>query len=1192
MKKWLLCGWLFLLSSYSFSEDIDLYFGGASAQTTFKPQVLIIFDNSGSMNTLEEVKSPYDPDTEYEAVGSLNALSDKFIYFTKGSGIDGSSLPAPDSPSETRRFLDDINSCATAREILAEQGFYTGYVREYTFSGNSGSWQEIPDNNGANIDVIDCQDDVIQSNPDNALFEKPNKSTVDLPDGYPANGLGSKSSPIYHASTTAESDVDWSGEVVTLYTDNYLRWAANDAIATVNLSRLAVAKDAVTQLIRSAPFAEFGLQIFNYDHPGENTRDGGRIVFGIQDMDADARDDLINIIDLEIDGETNTPLCETLYEATRYFGGKSVDFGDDDSDYSSYTGNTPPRDTSIEDSGKYVSPLTCNDEIFVILITDGQPTRDLAADTDIAALSTRDPFDVNGTDNYLAVLAEWMHNNDINDDLADVQTATLFTIGFGEDAINDAGALLREAAELGGGEYYPADDASALASALQSAIAGIGSTNSSLTSASVASNNFDRTETLNSVYYAMFLPDNGARWAGNLKKYKVEKGIQLDVNDKAAVDGSGKFVDDAQSYWSSSVDGNDVVEGGVAEMLSQKTDRVIYSNLGNNGALVDFTQENAEAATAYGSTAALATALDVPEGDIAEYISWARGIDVDDEDKDLSTTDMRKDTFGDPLHSKPLVVNYGGASESSQEVRIIIGTNAGVLHMFDDNGDTVDESWAIALKEFFPNIKTLRENFASSNKVYGVDGPIVSYIDDANGDGVIDSSTDKVWIFFGLRRGGDSYYAIDISEKDNPKLMWHIDSSSSGFGNLGQTWSTPKVGYSAINFEGDTPKPVLFFGGGYSTAKDSSSIGSADSEGVGVYMIDAESGDLLWTLSSSASSGTNTAFSGIDSIPAPIGLLDSDADGLTDRLYVGDTGGNVYRVDMPGSDINSSTTPWTAFKLAKLGGGLGNSDHSIDRRFFYEPSIVRTLITDTVKTSSKDEDGETVEVVTHHERPYDAILIGSGDRATPLAKDTDDIFFMIKDENIVTQTFSNSIVDAEEVPDTIELDDLYNFTSNPFGSYSYPLSVTEQASLEALEIAVSEKSGWYISLTESGEKGTSAAIAIAGVAYFTSYTPPPEVVYDEETCTIEINGGGYLYAVDLALGTTVYNWTDAEDGRVDDGRIKEVSEQFLGSPTLIVTPDADASADQATQGNIIVGRTVIPVGFTLSTSRNYLYIEE
>ena len=79
-----------------------------------------------------------------------------------------------------------------------------------------------------------------------------------------------------------------------------------------------------------------------------------------------------------------TPLCETLYEASRYFSGASVEYGDDDINVGSpyyYTKNVPPRDTAIESSKTYISPFSsCSDKVYVILITDGQPQSDTHAD--------------------------------------------------------------------------------------------------------------------------------------------------------------------------------------------------------------------------------------------------------------------------------------------------------------------------------------------------------------------------------------------------------------------------------------------------------------------------------------------------------------------------------------------------------------------------------------------------------------------------------------------------------------------------------------------------------------------------------------------------------------------------------------------------------------------------------------------
>ena len=71
----------------------------------------------------------------------------------------------------------------------------------------------------------------------------------------------------------------------------------------------------------------------------------------------------------------------------------------------------------------------------------------------------------------------------------------------------------------------------------------------------------------------------------------------------------------------------------------------------------------------------------------------------------------------------------------------------------------------------------------------------------------------------GLRRGGKAYYALDISNPDNPVFLWQIDKSSTGFSELGQSWSVPVITYIP-GYAGGVRKPVLVFAAGYDVAKD------------------------------------------------------------------------------------------------------------------------------------------------------------------------------------------------------------------------------------------------------------------------------------------------------------------------------------------------------------------------------------
>lgn len=1184
MKKFITASFLTIsvlaTTSLSLAEDIELYISDAVKSAAKKSKVLVIFDNSGSMGTLHNVKEPFDAGNTYPPEGASHAYNDDATYFNKGTA-DGSST-IPNSPSDGRRFLAAINSCESSKIALAEKGFYTGHIREYTIKGNSGTWNEIPDNNGLNIEVLDCEEDVITADNPGSL-----KNIDSLIDGYPADNLGTKQNPIYHTTDVNKLNVTWSGPLVTLYTAKYLRWYHSAVVGDVLESRLDTAIRSITNVIETTDGIDFGLEIFNYNNgDNANNNNGGRVVYGINEMTTANEASLISLIDNDLTASTWTPLCESTYEASQYFAGKAVEYGDD-----AKPSTRPKADaTIVNGDDEYISPFdACTDKAYIILITDGEPTYDTAANSKITALTSKEPNGVDADGNavfsdvvftgshedfdnsiyndaslstasYLPALAGWMNRYDVNLAIDGVQTVSTHTIGF-SDGADDAADLLIQTAKRGGGQYFSASDELQLTAALQSTLRSLTPSNDSLTSASVAANNFDRTETLNSVYYAMFDPQNGPRWQGNLKKYKVINSVQVGANGVPALDvDSGHFSTAVKSYWSPSVDGNLVAAGGVASWFATQdvADRTVYSDIGSGGAL-----DLLNTAALTGKEQTFADDLGIDLTDVTDYFNWNLGMDVDDEDKDGDTTDMRSDVFGDPLHSKPLVVNYGTS------IRIVIGTNAGALHMFEDAGDTVSEKWAFMPTKLFPNITSLRDNFSSADKVYGIDGQITSHINDKDGDGIIETG-DSVWIFFGLRRGGDSYYALDISNPDSPSLMWHIEGGSAGFEELGQTWSQPKIGFSKLNLSGNVASPVLFFGGGYDTNKDSAGAGTADSKGRSVYMVDAKTGALKWSM---APSGGDTTFAGTDSIPSSIGLLDSNGNGLVDRLYTGDTGGNVWRVDMP----DSTKADFSVFKLANLGG----TTNATDRRFFYEPSIVRTFIAETIETEVIDKDGITSTMTVHQEKPYDAILIGSGDRSNPLGTDTSDSFFMIKDEHIKTQTFA--VDTTPPTPVVIEKSNLYDFTGDPFAQ---TLTTQER---KTLELAVSAKSGWFIDFTQSGEKSTSAGIAINGIAYFTSFTPP-EFAAELVDCKPP-TGKGWLYAVDLALGTKRYNWlSESPDNRKDS--IALISEQFLGSPTLIVLPDDPDDPESETTGNLIVGRKIIGVDFDLKTMRTYLYITE
>nr|WP_315902999.1 hypothetical protein [Shewanella sp. KJ10-1] len=612
-----------ILAGGAFADDTELYLIDSSARSGKRPQILFIFDNSGSMDTEDQQSvSPYCSASEYEAGNCTYAdgyesyassysgyINENGTYWT-ADGIDSTSLPTPDSPNDSRRFYAANNNCNKSIEPLAVTGQYTGYLREFKAKGNSGTWEPLADNNGFNQNqVVDCFQDILEYDPKNPGQEKSGNSYDDYADGYPIN-----TKAMYTTSTNniareeSYNNTDFGSEAtVTLYTAEYLVWykwvtTTEEGQNSGSLStRMDIAKDALNAALTNMSIPiDAGLAVFNLNYPSEGNADGGRIISGIEEMTTSNESALINTI-YNLTADTNTPLCETLYEAYQYFSGDSVTFGNKDNNGSGknkikdYDPNTP---ASIISSGSYTTPLKkCPDTAYVVYITDGAPTLDHYADSNIISLTasaedktadyskfTFDDTSGNEEYSYLPALASYMANNDVVKGVLDSegednkQTVKLYTIGFSSGA-DSAAALLEEAAYRAGSPrdestgissgYFRASNGLALVDAINSVLKNILAVNTSFTSPSIASNNFDKTETFNSAYFAMFYPGTGPRWSGNLKKLKVNSSGEIvgSGGTETAVDSDGNISASVCTYWNvcaaNSEDGNNVNSGGV-----------------------------------------------------------------------------------------------------------------------------------------------------------------------------------------------------------------------------------------------------------------------------------------------------------------------------------------------------------------------------------------------------------------------------------------------------------------------------------------------------------------------------------------------------------------------------------------------------------------------------------------------------
>ncbi|MBK7521447.1 MAG: hypothetical protein IPI75_15175 [Gammaproteobacteria bacterium] len=989
-------------------------------------------------------------------------------------------------PTNTGQYIDEQkNRCASSYDPLNSGGYFIDRAAMWQKS-SSTSWSNL--STGTPVPLhMDCRTDVSDK-------EDGNGSGT----GAPGNGYPRSSNPRPYGNRQTSVDDDWN--TYRFYTANYMNWYYSTTLVT--RTRIEVAQDVVTTLISGNPGIDFGLAVFNYNNTN-NSDDGGRIVRRIKEnMSTAERSSLVTLVN-DLDPETWTPLCESTYEAYRYLAGKTVKYGNNGG------ARTPAKDSQAESSGTYISPAGECEYTYVILMTDGLPTRDTNANSAIESLTgkTCKSYATDGdgnTKNCLPEIAEYMYTTDLDGDANNGdQKAITYTIGF---QVNQT--LLSDAAAKGGGLYYTANSATELADAFHGAVTSILSTSSSFTSPSVAVNTFTRTESRNEVFFAMFQPRDGTDWPGNIKKLGISisggTATLVDADGAAAINGTtGGIADTARTYWSSGTDGATVDEGGVGALLAAKdpATRVIKTNTGSGGALQDFVPANiTHSALGLADDAALFNAFGVPDqAALTNVLDWARGY------TDSTKTETRGWILGDMLHGRPLVLNYGARGSyttSNPDLRIVVGTNAGFLHMFGNSDG--QEDWAFFPKELAAVLEKRRDNQGGAPNVYGIDSPLIFYSKDLNNDGTIDSTAgDKLYVYFGLRRGGKAYYALDISNPDNPVFLWQIDKSSSGFGELGQSWSVPVVTYIPGYASGGVRKPVLVFAAGYDATKDDkNTIAGADSEGRGVFIVDAVTGAKIWSVTPAANDATNMQVTGMQhSMPAGVAVLDSNGDEMTDRIYVPDTGGNVWRIDMPGnSRPTASQTKWMVTKMATLNTASVDG-HAGDRRFFSAVDVVRTS------------DGSGA---------FDAVMIGSGDRTNPNSIDNDDRLYMLRDNGIeVYSTAAPSASDCSGGSDdyrcVLPLTDaaLYDATLNHLQDGTDPQKA-------AAMLALSGAHGWYIDLNAGdGEKALARSLTIAGKSYFTTFSPDLSA---NNICE-PAPGTGRLYVLSVINATAVTDFT-------------------------------------------------------------------
>lgn len=363
----------------------------------------------------------------------------------------------------------------------------------------------------------------------------------------------------------------------------------------------------------------------------------------------------------------------------------------------------------------------------------------------------------------------------------------------------------------------------------------------------------------------------------------------------------------------------------------------------------------------------------------------------------LTTSNAPYLSMGGSIHSAPVQLTYSGTMDSSgnltsaRDQSILFGTMEGGLHIVDASSG--EEQMVFVPAEILNHpIKSkalIPGQTDASAPVHGVDGAWVSdatyKVDSeagANNTTVTKVLARRMNIYGGLRMGGSSYYGLDVLAPKNPKLLFRIDPSTTGFERLGQSWSKPVM--ANIRYNGAITR-VMIVGGGYDACYEDPNFTLASTSGNGatcattseakgnaVYIVNAQTGDLIWS-ATYASTATDGRQYMKHSIVSRISTLDRNADGLIDHLYFGDLGGQIFRADLNNKQTLSGST-YSAFgvrvvRLANLATDDATNDP--DNSYiggkaprFYEPPTV------TIHDQGKN--------------TFILVGIASGNRAAPL----------------------------------------------------------------------------------------------------------------------------------------------------------------------------------------------------------------
>lgn len=499
----------------------------------------------------------------------------------------------------------------------------------------------------------------------------------------------------------------------------------------------------------------------------------------------------------------------------------------------------------------------------------------------------------------------------------------------GATALDD----LWHAAVNGRGQYFSAANPESVIDSLNSALSGISARVAS--AAAAATSNLEPVAGDNFAYTAKYVTQ---RWTGELEAHEIDLGTgavsgtviwsaatKLDAVAKPACDnrtiklfrsgGAYNLVDFKWSTYACDAGGSPT---GSAVTTLDATEQGNFS-----ATQIALLSQYPNMGDGTGSTVNQRAAA--PGANLVNYIRGQSGKQGFDSGPPATNTDVNKlyrtrdRVLGDVINAQPVFVKapFGEyldagyvnfrTSQANRTPMVYVAANDGMLHAFYAGTSIADtqggvEAWAFMPTMVLPNLyKLASENYDTHHQFY-VDGtPSAADVFDrtASADCALGTPAhpENCWktiLVGGLNKGGQGYYALDITDPATPKALWEFKNSdtcvtvnattkaptSASYTDchIGYTYNNPIIGKLA---DGTW---VVFVTSGYN-----------NDDGIGyLYVLNAITGQVLYRISTG--SGSAGSPSGLNHINAWVenGVLNN----TIVRVYGVDLDGNIWRFDV------------------------------------------------------------------------------------------------------------------------------------------------------------------------------------------------------------------------------------------------------------------------------------------------------